>query len=100
MTKQNEKIKELYAAFLLLQNTKEVENFCRDLMTEDEIKEFASRFEVAQMLYQGMTQRKVSALSKVSIATVTRVNKWLKNGKNGYKTIISRLHLHNHTNPS
>lgn len=88
----NQKSENLFNAFLQLKTTKEVANFCRDLMTEPEIIEFASRFEVAQKLYEGLPQRKVSALTGVSIATVTRVNQWLKRGMNGYKTVLEKLH--------
>lgn len=93
------KIKELYRAFLSMKNETELANFTRDLMTESEIIEFAGRFAVAKDLYLGNSQRKVSANTGVSIATVTRVNQWLQRGMNGYKTALSRLlknenHLH------
>lgn len=90
----NKKTRELFNAFLSLKDTYEVANFCRDLMTEQEIEEFASRFEVAKKLYQGQTQRATSAQTGVSIATVTRVNQWLQRGMNGYKTVLNRLHPH------
>lgn len=92
----NKKTRELFNAFLSLKDTYEVANFCRDLMTEQEIEEFASRFEVARKLYEGGTQRKISKDTGVSIATVTRVNQWLLRGMNGYKTVLNRLHPHKH----
>lgn len=88
---RNKKTKELFQAFLKLETTDEVANFCRDLMTEPEIQEFAGRWQVAKLLNQGMSQRKTSAISGVSIATVTRVNQWLKRGMNGYKTALDRI---------
>ena len=90
----NKKTRELFNAFLSLRDTFEVANFCRDLMTEQEIEEFASRFEVAKKLYEGQTQRATASQTGVSIATVTRVNQWLKRGQNGYKLVLDRLHHH------
>jgi TrpR-related protein YerC/YecD len=87
----NKKSKRLFEAFLKLKNASEVANFCRDLLTEDEISEFASRWEVAQKLNEGKSQRAVSKETKVSIATVTRVNYWLTKGMNGYKTVLNRM---------
>lgn len=87
----NKKQKQLFAAFLKLKTEEEMANFCRDLMTEAEIEEFSSRFEVAKELYKGQSQRKVSAGTGVSIATVTRVNQWLLRGMNGYQTVLKRI---------
>jgi TrpR-related protein YerC/YecD len=82
----------LYQAFLLLENLEEANAFCLDLMTPKEIEEFADRFEVAAQLNQGKTQRQVAADTKVSIATVTRVNRFLQRGHDGYKTALNKLH--------
>lgn len=86
--------KELFTAFLQLKTADEVAAFCRDLMTEAEIKEFAGRFAVAKELQAGKSQREVSRKTGVSIATVTRVNQWLQRGMNGYKTVLARLNIH------
>jgi len=88
---RNIKTKKLFQALLLLETEKEVADFCRDLMTISEIEEFASRLEVAKKLNEGIPQRKVSADTGVSIATVTRVNQWLKRGKGGYTLVLNRI---------
>jgi len=93
---RNKKTKQLFEAFLELKTTEEVGNFCRDLMTLAELEELASRWEVAQKLYEGESQRKVSAETGVSIATVTRVNKWLRKGSNGYNFVLQKQHHHPH----
>ena len=92
----NKKQKQLFNAFLQLQNEVEVANFCRDLMTESEIEEFAGRLDVAIKLSEGKPQRQTSKETGVSIATVTRVNQWLKRGMNGYSNVISKLN-HQHS---
>jgi TrpR-related protein YerC/YecD len=83
---------QLFNAFLLLKSKKEVEMFCQDLMTDAEIVEFSGRLAVASELYLGNSQRQVSANTGVSIATVTRVNKWLTRGKGGYKLVLEKMH--------
>jgi TrpR-related protein YerC/YecD len=88
---KNKKSKELFNAFLKLKDQDEVADFCRDLMTEGEIEEFASRWLVANRLNDGDSQRKIAAETGVSIATVTRVNHWLKRGMGGYRLVIKRL---------
>ncbi len=90
-TWQNTKTNSLFSAFLELKTTDEVARFCRDLMTESEIEEFAGRWDVAKKLDSGLSQRETSAKTGVSIATVTRVNQWLQRGMNGYKLVLERL---------
>lgn len=85
---------QLFAAFLQLKTVEEVAAFCRDLMTEPEIIEFANRWKVAQELSAGKSQRQIAAETGVSIATVTRVNQWLKRGMSGYQLVIERLTKH------
>jgi len=92
---KNNKTERLFEAFLTLKTVDEVASFCRDLMTEPEINEFAARFEVASLLNQGKPQRQVSKESGVSIATVTRVNQWLRRGMDGYKLVLKRLSTNN-----
>src|SRR5690554_5984967 len=91
---RNKKSEQLFKDMLELKTPNEVANFCRDLMTEAEIEEFASRWDVARKLYEGKPQRVVSSETEVSIATVTRVNQWLKRGMGGYLTVLRRIHHH------
>lgn len=105
-TWKNQKTEQLFQGFLQLKNTDEVARFCRDLMTEPEILEFAGRFDAAVELSKGKSQRTVAKETGVSIATVTRVNQWLLRGMDGYKLVLDRLnkltstskasHLHPH----
>ncbi|MBI2356488.1 helix-turn-helix domain-containing protein [Candidatus Dojkabacteria bacterium] len=96
-TLKNENTTELFKAFLQLNNIEEVANFCADLMTPDEIKEFAKRWKIAQQLNEGKSQRTIAKDLRLSITTVTRVNKWLRNGTNGYRTVLERINtLHHH----
>ncbi len=89
-------MKNLYQALISLQTEAEAAAFCRDLLTFAEIEEFKQRFTVADLLDQGKTQREVAKLTGASIATVTRVNQWLKRGEGGYKLVLERLYNHRH----
>ncbi|MHC1717003.1 MAG: YerC/YecD family TrpR-related protein [Candidatus Dojkabacteria bacterium] len=90
----DDKNKELFEAILSCNTAEEIANFCRDLMTKDEINEFVKRYKIASKLNNGESQRKVSKELNVSITTVTRVNKWLQRGMNGYKTVLNNLPHH------
>lgn len=83
-------------ALLQLENKAEVVAFLRDLLTEGEIEEFNSRLTIAELLNQGKTQREIVRLTGTSIATVTRVNQWLRRGMGGYKLVLERLYNHRH----
>ena len=87
----------LFQTFLLLKTEQEVAAFCRDLMTSGEITELSARWQVAQELALGKPQRQVALEQKVSLATVTRVNQWLKRGMNGYQnTLLKFKQSHSH----
>jgi len=83
--------KELFRAILELKNLKEADNFFRDLLTLAEIKDFAQRWQMAKLLYQGHSYLEVAEKTNASTTTVTRVAKWLFEGKNGYITLLRRL---------
>jgi TrpR-related protein YerC/YecD len=88
------KNKKLFEAMLSCKTLEEIANFSRDLMTKDEIEEFVKRYEIASRLYTGESQRTISKDMDVSITTVTRVNKWLIKGMNGYKKVLNNLPHH------
>lgn len=85
---KNEKEKFLTKAFLKLKTEQEVANFLRDLLTIKEIEEFANRLEMARLLKQGMSYKRIAEKLKVSTTTVTRVAHWLTRGCGGYGKVI------------
>jgi TrpR-related protein YerC/YecD len=64
----------------------------RDLLTEDEIAEFARRFWAAKMLSEKQLYSAVENATGLSSTTVARVSKYLKKGFCGYKLVLGRLH--------
>lgn len=87
----------LYRAILTLKNESECRKFFRDLLTEAEIKEFANRWRVAQMLNKKISYEKIVKETGMSSTTIARVKKWLTNGMGGYRLMLKRLASHHHT---
>lgn len=90
----------LFKAILSLKDLDEARRFFRDLLTEEEIKEFSNRWAVAQMLAANVSYTRIEKETGMSSTTIARIAKWLNKGMNGYKIIISRLNISSkHTHP-
>ena len=82
--------KELFRAIASLRNAGEVERFFRDLCTRSELEAMTHRWEVAQLLDEGLPYLEVSKRAHASTTTVTRVAQWLRNGEGGYQLALKR----------
>lgn len=81
----------LFEAILLLDNIDECYNFFEDVCTIAEMKAMAQRLEVAKMLKQGKTYTEICEKTGASTATISRVNRCLNYGADGYSLILDRL---------
>ena len=81
----------LYRAVLTLKNEDESRRFFQDLCTVSELKAMEQRMEVAMLLDDGMIYSEVLDRTGASTATISRVNRSLNYGADGYKTVIPRL---------
>lgn len=95
-TNINPKIKDeltdqLFQAILLLDNINECYAFFEDICTINEIKSLAQRLEVAKMLQQRNTYTDITKETGASAATISRVNRSLSYGCDGYQMILRRL---------
>lgn len=81
-----------YQSFLTLKTKAEAKRYLRDLLTSAEIDEAADRLWIAKMLSQNSKYDQIAEQTKASSRTIARVSKWLRNGRNGYKLVIARLH--------
>ena len=81
----------LYQAILKLRTPEECYNFLMDLCTVPELNAMEQRFEVAQLLNQGMIYNKILEQTGASSATISRVNRSLNYGNDGYDMIFERL---------
>ncbi|MBD3208568.1 MAG: hypothetical protein GF370_03890 [Candidatus Nealsonbacteria bacterium] len=90
----NPKSEDLFRAILSLKNIEEAKKFFRDLLTGEEIIEFAKRWQTAKMLDRGVPYSKIEEETGLSSTTIARVSKWLNKGKGGYKLVLKRLNAH------
>lgn len=86
-----EKSPDMIKAFLSMKNEDELKAFFRDLMSERDLREFAMRWEVAKKLDAGVPFSQIQEESGESPVTITKINRWLKEGCGGYKMMIDRL---------
>ena len=84
-------IDELFKAVLLLENEEDCYRFFEDICTVNEIHAIAQRLQVAKLLSEDKTYNEIEDITKASTATISRVNKCLVYGSEGYKRILKRL---------
>jgi TrpR-related protein YerC/YecD len=84
---------ELFDAFLLLKTKEEVERFMKDLCTPQELNALAERWRVCKLLETGdFSYREIHAQTGASLATITRVARFLKNEPHqGYSTVLRKI---------
>ena len=85
---RNEK---MYEAILSLQSVDECMRFFDDLCTVTELMAMEQRFQVAICLNQGMIYNDILAETGASSATISRVNRSLQYGKDGYAIVFDRI---------
>jgi len=88
---QDEQIDQLFKAILSLRNLEECYRFFEDIGTIQEIKSLAQRLEVAKMLRDKKTYHEIAEKTRASTATISRVNRCLIYGADGYNLILDRL---------
>ena len=81
----------LFDAVLCLKNREECYSFFEDLCTVIELLSLAQRFEVAALLKEHKTYHEISQISGASAATISRVNRSLNYGNDGYDLVFERL---------
>ena len=81
----------LFTAILSLENMDECEAFFDDICTVQEIKAIAQRLLVAKMLDEKKVYSEIVAKTGASTATISRVNRSLNYGRNGYRIVFERL---------
>ena len=81
----------LYESLLQLQNVEECRRFLQDLCTVSELKAMEQRIEVAMYLRDGMIYQDTLKRTGASSATISRVNRCLQYGAEGYQAILPRM---------
>jgi TrpR-related protein YerC/YecD len=81
----------LFKAILSLADLDECYAFFEDLCTVSEIREMAKRLTAARMLNKNYIYSDIAEQTGLSTATISRVNRCLKYGSNGYAAVIPRI---------
>ncbi|NLC18704.1 MAG: TrpR YerC/YecD [Clostridiales bacterium] len=81
----------LFEAILCLRNLEECYKFFEDICTVNEILSLSQRFEVARMLRNHNTYLEIAEKTGASTATISRVNRSLNYGNDGYDMVFARM---------
>ena len=81
---------ELFEAVASMKTADETAHLLRDLCTVSELDAMAHRWQVAQLLDEGLPYLEVAKRAHASTTTVTRVAQWLRRGEGGYGLALRR----------
>jgi TrpR-related protein YerC/YecD len=81
---------ELFEAIASMKTPEEAARLLRDLCTVSELDAMAHRWQVAQLLDEGLPYLEVAKRAHASTTTVTRVAQWLRRGEGGYGLALKR----------
>ncbi len=88
---QGESVDFLFEAILSLETVDECYKFFEDLCTVPELKAMSQRLAVAKMLSQKRVYSEIVSETGASTATISRVNRSLNYGEDGYEMVFGRL---------
>lgn len=88
---KTEAVDGLFDAILKLETRDECYTFFEDLCTINEILSLSQRLDVAKMLRDKKTYMEIAEKTGASTATISRVNRSLAYGNDGYEMIFNRL---------
>ena len=88
---KTEAVDHLFEAILTLDNAEECYSFFEDVCTVNELLSLSQRYEVARMLRQKKTYLEIAEKTGASTATISRVNRSLNYGNDGYDMVFARL---------
>lgn len=88
---QSEEMDFLFEAILNLKDKEECYKFFEDICTINEIKALEQRLQVAKMLKQKRTYLDIASTTGASTATISRVNRSLNYGSDGYNIVFERI---------
>ena len=88
---RTEAVDHLFDAILSLENREECYTFFEDVCTVNELLSLSQGFEVAKMLREHRTYLDIAEKTGASTATISRVNRSLNYGNDGYDRVFERL---------
>jgi TrpR-related protein YerC/YecD len=81
----------LFEGIMSLESLEDCYRFFEDLCTVNELKEMSERLQVAKFLWERKTYIDIQDKTGASTATISRINRYLNYGNDGYKIVIERL---------
>ncbi len=81
-------IKEIARVLTEIDNPILMENLLGCLLTKNELKEIAGRWELVKLLEKGYSQRRVAHELSMSLCKITRGSKELKKKNSAFKTVL------------
>lgn len=88
---RSEEVNHLFQAILSLDNVEECYDFFEDVCTVNELHSLAQRLQVAKMLREQHTYLEIAEKTGASTATISRVNRSLNYGNDGYDMVFNRI---------
>jgi len=83
-------LQEFCEAISVLNNPQEIMDFLTDLLTSQEVVMLAKRIKTAKLLIEGKGYREIQTALKMGQGTIARVNQWLTESGEGFRTIAER----------
>lgn len=90
---RTKEVDHIFDAVLELKSKEDCYKFFEDVCTINELLSMAQRYEVAKMLREGHTYLDIARNTGASTATISRVNRSLNYGADGYDMVFKRLKL-------
>ena len=81
----------LFEAILQLKDLEECYRFFVYICTVKEIQAISQRLEVVKLLVENKTYHEIEDETGASTATISRINRSLNYGSDGYKLVLERL---------
>ncbi|MDO5041711.1 MAG: YerC/YecD family TrpR-related protein [Peptoniphilus sp.] len=88
---KSEQTDSLFEAILTLESTEECYRFFEDICTVKEIQAISQRLQVVKLLIKNKTYHEIESETGASTATISRINRSLNYGADGYKLVLTKL---------
>ncbi|MGO1579892.1 MAG: YerC/YecD family TrpR-related protein [Peptoniphilaceae bacterium] len=88
---KNDQTDGLFEAILKLETIEDCYRFFEDICTVKEIQAISQRLEVVKLLIKNKTYHQIEEETGASTATISRINRSLNYGSDGYKLVLDRL---------
>ncbi len=83
--------RDLYQLFGSVETDKEAQKLLADILTPQELDSLAERWQLIQLLMQGVPQRDIAAKLNVSISKITRGSRALQYGQGGFDYFVGKI---------